>query len=211
MSIDPRVPGALMAGAAAFGSVAMAAMLVRDVGPTPPPTSPAVIRAALPAPGPVLRRVRTIAVPHREPVPVRIQVPAIGVDAPLIRLGLDPTGSLDVPPRPEQAGWFGRTARPGERGAAVIAGHVDSTTGPAVFYRLGTLRRRDVIRVRRRDGSAIAFRVRRVERWPKDRFPTSRVYTPTPGPTLRLITCGGAFNARSGHYVDNTIVFATRG
>jgi sortase (surface protein transpeptidase) len=149
-------------------------------------------------------------VAHREPLPVRVQVPAIGVDASLVRLGLDASGALEVPRRPEQAGWFGRTARPGERGAAVIAGHVDSASGPAVFYRLGALQPGQTIRIRRRDRSSISFRIRRVERWPKDRFPTARVYRATRRPTLRLITCGGAFDARSGHYVDNTIVFASR-
>jgi sortase (surface protein transpeptidase) len=148
---------------------------------------------------------------HREPLPVRLQVPAAGIDAPLVRLGLDERGALEVPQRPEQAGWFGRGARPGERGAAVIAGHVDSAVGPAAFYRLGALHPGDAIRVHRRDGSAVGFRVRRVERWPKARFPTARVYGATQRPSLRLITCGGAFDAASGHYVDNTIVFAVRG
>jgi hypothetical protein len=211
MSVDPRVPSALLAGAAVFGAIAVAAELLRDTPPPPPPSAPAISPGGAVAPAHVVRRVRTVAVPHREPLPVRLQVPAIGVDAPLVRLGLDARGALEVPKRWEQAGWFGRTARPGERGAAVIAGHVDSTAGPAVFYRLGALRPDDAIRVRRRDGSSIAFRVRRVERWPKDRFPTARVYQPTRRPTLRLITCGGTFNPQSGHYLDNTIVFATRG
>jgi sortase (surface protein transpeptidase) len=137
-------------------------------------------------------------------------VPSIGVDASLVRLGLDARGALEVPARWEQAGWFSHGARPGERGTAVIAGHVDSTSGPAVFYKLGALRKGATIRVRRRDGSTIAFRVHRVERWPKDRFPTAKVYGATKHPSLRLVTCGGAFNAGSGHYTDNTIVFATQ-
>jgi hypothetical protein len=88
---------------------------------------------------------------------------------------------------------------------------VDSAVGPAVFYRLGALHRGDAIRVRRRDGSAVVFRVRRVERWPKARFPTARVYGATPRPSLRLVTCGGALDPAAGHSVDNTIVFADRG
>ena len=210
MNVDPRVPGALLAAAAICGAVAVGAELLRDTPPAPPPAARAVDRARSDAPRRVVRRVRTVAVAHREPLPVRVQVPAIGVDATLVRLGLDASGALEVPRRPEQAGWFGRTARPGERGAAVIAGHVDSASGPAVFYRLGALQPGQTIRIRRRDRSSISFRIRRVERWPKDRFPTARVYRATRGPTLRLITCGGAFDARSGHYVDNTIVFASR-
>jgi sortase (surface protein transpeptidase) len=141
---------------------------------------------------------------------VRVRIPSIGVDARLVRLGLDTGGALAVPRRWEDAGWFTGAARPGERGAAVIAGHVDSTSGPAVFYRLGALRAGAVVTIARRDGSAVRFRVRRVERWPKRRFPTRRVYGPTRRPALRLVTCGGAFDRASGHYVDNTIVFATR-
>jgi hypothetical protein len=210
MNVDLRVPGALLAAAAISGAVAVAAELLRDGPPPPPPAARAVPRAQAGTPQPVLRRIRTVAVAHREPVPVRVQIPAIGVDAPLVRLGLDASGALEVPHRPEQTGWFGRGARPGERGAAVIAGHVDSASGPPAFYRLGALHPGQTIRIRRRDRSSISFHIRRVERWPKDRFPTARVYRPTRRPTLRLITCGGAFDARSGHYVDNTIVFASR-
>jgi sortase (surface protein transpeptidase) len=160
--------------------------------------------ARLRATPPVIRITRPV------PPPVRVHIPSIGIDARLVRLGLDTGGALEVPRRWEDAGWFTGAARPGERGAAVIAGHVDSTSGPAVFYRLGALRAGAAITIGRRDGSPVRFRVRRVERWPKRRFPTRRVYGPTRRPTLRLITCGGAFDRASGHYVDNTIVFATR-
>jgi sortase (surface protein transpeptidase) len=202
---------ALLCGATVTG-VAAVVVAAREPVPVPPPPAPAVsparVEALVTAPK---AHPRPLVVRHREPLPVRLQVPAIGIDAPLVRLGLDERGALEVPQRPEQAGWFGRDARPGERGAAVIAGHVDSAVGPAVFYRLGALHRGDAIRVRRRDGSTVAFRVQRVERWPKARFPTARVYGATRRPSLRLVTCGGAFDAGSGHYVDNTIVFAARG
>ena len=92
----------------------------------------------------------------------------------------------------------------------MIAGHVDSTSGPAVFYRLGELHRGAVISIRRADRSYVRFRVQGVERWPKDRFPTRRVYGRTRTAALRLITCGGAYNSATRHYLDNTIVYAVR-
>lgn len=207
---DRRLSGVLLTGAAVSGAAALALASSDEPAPKPPPAAAAVSPAQLEQAAAPIRRVRTVIVHKREPLPVRLQVPSIGVDAPLIRLGLDARGALEVPQRWEQAGWFGRSARPGEHGSAVIAGHVDSTAGPAVFYRLGALRRGAAIRVRRRDGSTIRFRVHRVERWPKDHFPTAKVYGATRRPTLRLITCGGAFDAGSGHYTDNTIVFARR-
>jgi sortase (surface protein transpeptidase) len=140
--------------------------------------------------------------------PARIRIPSIGVDARVIRLGLDASGALEVPGGWGDAGWYIHSPRPGQPGPAVMAGHVDSTSGPAVFYRLGALRPGAVIRVARADGTAVSFRVHRVERWSKAAFPTRLVYGGTRRPTLRLITCGGAFDRGTGHYVDNTIVFA---
>ena len=140
--------------------------------------------------------------------PVRVQIPSIGVDAPLISLGLDSTGALEVPDRFDLAGWWAGGARPGERGPAVIVGHVDSRTGPAVFFRLRDLRRGDAVVVRRHDGTSVRFIVRSSERYAKDRFPTARVYGATRAPELRLITCSGTFDRSSGHYLDNTVVYA---
>jgi sortase (surface protein transpeptidase) len=149
------------------------------------------------------RRERPVA------APVRVQIPSIGVDAPLIRLGLDPKGALEVPKDFDVAGWWTGGSRPGERGPAVIAGHVDSKTGPAVFYEIPRLRRGDVVTVRRRDGSNVRFTVQGSARYPKDHFPTARVYGATRRPTLRLITCSGDFDRSSGHYLDNTVVYAS--
>ena len=148
---------------------------------------------------------------RRPPLPLRIEIPAIGVRARVVRLGLNADRTLEVPTRFGEAGWWAGGARPGERGPAVIAGHVDSRTGPAVFYRLSKLRRGDRIAVVRRDGSRVRFVVRRSQRYPKHRFPTARVYGPTRGATLRVITCSGAFDRSSGHYLDNTVVYARRG
>lgn len=149
--------------------------------------------------------------PAAGPALARIQIPAIGVDAPVIRLGLNADHTLQVPARTDQAGWWSGGAFPGRRGAAVIVGHVDSTVGPAVFFRLRDLRPGDQVRVIPRGSPAVTFTVDRSQDVPKDNFPTREVYTPTRRPTLRLITCTGTFNHGTGHYLDNLIVFAHRG
>jgi len=145
---------------------------------------------------------------HRPARPVRIEIPSIGVDAPIVSLGLNADRTLEVPSDFGDAGWWSGGSRPGERGPAVIAGHVDSYTGPAVFFRLGELRPGATIVVRRRDGSRARFSVLGSERYSKASFPTRRVYGATRAATLRLITCSGTFDRASGHYLDNTVVYA---
>jgi len=140
--------------------------------------------------------------------PLRLQVPAIGVDSPLSSLGVDPTGALLPPADFRRAGWFGAGAVPGEIGPAVIAGHVDSYRGPAVFFRLDELSPGDEVLVQRADGTTARFTVSRVGRYPKSAFPTAEVYGPTPDAQLRLITCGGAFDRSRRSYVDNVVVYA---
>jgi hypothetical protein len=140
--------------------------------------------------------------------PVRLEIPAIGVSARIVRLGLNPDRTLEVPSDFADTGWWSGGPRPGEPGPAVIAGHVDSKTGPAVFFRIREVRRGDAIVVDRRDGSRARFTVLGSEQYPKARFATARVYGRTPGPTLRLITCSGTFDQATGHYLDNTVVYA---
>jgi LPXTG-site transpeptidase (sortase) family protein len=139
--------------------------------------------------------------------PVRLQVAAIGVDTTLTDLGLRRDGSMEVPPGGFPAGWYTGGPTPGELGPSVIAGHVDMK-GPGVFYRLHQLKRGDTIIVTRKDGTRPVFRVTRVSLFPKDRFPTKLVYGNINQSVLRLITCGGSFNSRSGHYEDNIVAFA---
>jgi sortase (surface protein transpeptidase) len=141
--------------------------------------------------------------------PERIRIPVIGVNSRLQELGRNSDGTVEVPQDWNVAGWFGGGARPGQRGPAVILGHVDSRSGPAVFYRLRELTPGDKILIDQRDGRTAAFTVDRTERRPKTRFPTTDVYFPTLRPVLRLVTCGGSFDASSGHYRDNVIVFAS--
>ena len=147
------------------------------------------------------------------PVPVRLEIPSIGVDTGLQRLGKEPDGTVAVPGGRHQwdeAGWYAGGPRPGDLGSAVILGHVDSKSdGPAVFYRLRELRRGDQVKVVRADGSIVRFAVDRTEQYPKSRFPTDAVYYPTGTPELRLVTCGGEFDTGIHHYKSNVIVFAT--
>jgi hypothetical protein len=141
--------------------------------------------------------------------PQRIRIPVIGVSSRLQALGRNADGTIEVPQDWNVAGWFAGGARPGQRGPAVILGHVDSRSGPAVFYRLRELTPGDKILIDQRDGRTAAFIVDRTERRPKTRFPTTDVYFPTLRPVLRLVTCGGSFDESSGHYRDNVIVFAS--
>lgn len=151
----------------------------------------------------------TKAVSGRQmPRPVRIIIPAIGVSAPVIPLHLNRNRTLQVPKSFSQTGWFVGGPEPGENGAAVIVGHVDSKSGPAVFYRLRALRRGDLIKVVLKNRHTVRFVVRSGREVPKKRFPTKLVYGKTKGPSLRLITCDGRFDRSTGHYVDNHIVFA---
>jgi Sortase domain len=141
--------------------------------------------------------------------PIRVQLPSLGVDSTLARLGVDASGALVPPSDFGEAGWFAEGPAPGEVGPAVIAGHVDSRTGPAVFFRLRDIAVGDPVLVGRSDGTTARFTVTTVARHPKDAFPTAEVYGPTPDAQLRLITCGGAFDRAGRSYLDNVIVYAT--
>ena len=142
--------------------------------------------------------------------PVGLRIPSIKVATTgLVDLGLDDKGELEAPKDFQQAGWYAAGPTPGEFGPSVIAAHVDSHLGPAVFYRLGALKKGAKVVVERKDGSTARFVVDRVERYPKAQFPTSEVYADTGGRAeLRLITCGGDIDQRSGHYVDNVVAYA---
>ncbi|MCO1594345.1 class F sortase [Micromonospora sp. RHAY321] len=165
---------------------------------------------------PVDAPARTHPAPDLAPLPraapVRVRIPAIGVRAEVVPVGADAAGVLEVPPldRPTLAGWYRHGVSPGETGNAVLVGHVDSPAGPAVFFDLGRLRAGQEIQITRADAAVTTFTVDDVRAYPKDRFPSSLVYGPADAAGLRLITCGGRFDAGTGNYVDNIIVFATR-
>jgi hypothetical protein len=161
---------------------------------------------------PVNLRLARATPPLARAMPTRIEIPAIRVDAPIAPLGLDKDGSVQVPPlnQPALTGWYQPGPAPGQRGGAVILGHVDTRKdGPAVFYRLERLRPGDSIKVRRSDGGTAEFQVDSVERFPRGEFPTSRVYGPLDYPGLRLVTCGGRFDYQRHEYEDNLMVFAS--
>lgn len=143
-------------------------------------------------------------------LPVSLEIPRLGLDKHLLQLGLDKRGELQVPTMAQagQPGWYRYSPAPGEIGPAVIAGHVDSTTGPAVFYRLRDLGKGDTIKVRRVDGEVAVFTVKRVELVKKKHFPTQEVYGPIRYAGLRLITCGGGYDKAKGGYQSNLVVFA---
>jgi hypothetical protein len=144
-------------------------------------------------------------------VPEVISIPRIRVRAQVIQLGLTPNGKAAVPPlrRPDVTSWFDRGPTPGQRGTAILYGHVDARkVRPAVFYRLGMLRPGNLIFVTLRDRQVAAFRVYKVALDPKSAFPAATVHMHTRRPTLRLVTCGGTFDRRTRHHLGNIVVFA---
>jgi sortase (surface protein transpeptidase) len=149
--------------------------------------------------------------PAAAAVPIRVRIPAIGVDSRLQRLQIERDGSLQTPSKWQVAGWYAAGTRPGDIGPAVIAGHVDSTAGPAVFFHLGRLRPGDRVYVSRADASTVRFVVAGIREYPKRTFPTQAVYGPVAVPTLRLVTCTGDFEVSKRSYVDNLVVTAYEG
>ncbi|MEU8649815.1 class F sortase [Streptomyces sp. NPDC048737] len=147
------------------------------------------------------------ALPFAEPD--RVRIPAIRVDAPVMQVGLDTDGWVGAPPPedPNLAGWFTGAVSPGEKGTAVVVGHVDNTQGPAVFYGLGALKKGNHVEVARRDGKTAVFEIYGVEVFEKNNFPGDRVYASKGAPELRVITCGGGFSKANG-YDGNVVAFA---
>ncbi|MEZ3177941.1 class F sortase [Streptomyces pimonensis] len=142
-------------------------------------------------------------------VPDRVVIPAIQVDAPVVPVGLDAEGWVDAPPPqdPNLAGWFTGVVSPGEKGTAVVVGHVDNAQGPAVFYGLGALQKGNRVEIARKDGRTAVFEIYGVEVFAKNDFPGDRVYASRGTAELRVITCGGGFSPQSG-YDGNVVVFA---
>ncbi|HEY0472289.1 MAG TPA: class F sortase [Kribbella sp.] len=145
------------------------------------------------------------SVPMRKSTPIRVVIPAIGVDSVLMRLGLKSNGNLQVPPNGFPAGWFTGGPTPGEKGPAVIAGHVRWSGRTGVFAALSRLKPGDKVTVTRQDRSAAVFRVIQVKQYPKSSFPSGAVYGDLDHAGLRLITCGGLDN---GRFEANLVVFA---
>jgi len=148
----------------------------------------------------------------RRSAPVRVRIPAIGVDSSLLHLGVNANGTMRVPSlttAASEAAWFRYSATPGQIGVSVIEGHVDSYLGPAVFFRLGALRPGDRVDVRLADGVTAIFRVTGVREYLKSHYPAKTIYGTTRRAALRLITCGGSFDYATRHYLSSTVVFAS--
>jgi sortase (surface protein transpeptidase) len=143
-------------------------------------------------------------------VPLRVEIPALRVSAPLVELGRNANGTLQVPPldNHDLAGWFDRSVTPGQKGTSIILGHVDSFTGPSVFFSIKMLRPGDIIDVVRADGDTAVFSVDGVQEVAKATFPASIIDEKTRYPELRLITCGGPFNTATRQYLDNIVVYS---
>lgn len=150
------------------------------------------------------------AAPHSAATtrPTHLTISSLGVSTSLQPLDLLADGSLEPPAHWQEAGWYAKGVVPGHVGPAVIAGHVDSTTGPAIFYRLDEATVGTTVIVTDQNGTALTFVVDRIEKFAKDQFPTKVVYGPTPDPELRLITCTGDFDTQAHSYVDNLVVSA---
>jgi hypothetical protein len=204
-----RRPAAIAFAAGLVVIVGGTAGLLLTRHPTPAMRPVAAGVAALPAPtGPIVAPPQS-AQPAPVASPVSLTIPLIGVKTNLITLGLTQGGAMQVPSSTTVAGWYTGSPRPGSIGSAIIVGHIDSHTGPGVFYRLPELRSGDDVFVKRADGTTADFRVTAIQTYLKDRFPTGQVYGPTPDAELRLITCGGAFDYATGHYLSNIVVYAT--
>ncbi|GAA2313639.1 class F sortase [Streptomyces caniferus] len=171
-------------------------------GPPQPEAGTALFPGDLPPDGPA-------PPPLPRSAPSRVAIASLDVSAPLMPLGLGKDGWIEAPPadEPRLAGWYEGAPTPGENGTAVIVGHVDSLSGPAVFYGLGALEKGRTIRVTRRDGRTAVFEVYGIQVFDKRKFPAKKVYGATGRPELRVLTCGGAYEPGSG-YASNVVVFA---
>lgn len=138
----------------------------------------------------------------------RVRIPEIGVDSSIESLSIGSAGELTAPVDYDLAGWYAGGVVPGRIGPAIIAGHVDSATGPAVFARIGELTPGSEVLVTLSTGDVLAFDITGSAQSAKSNFPTSDVYKNVPRPELRLITCAGSFDSSIGHYTDNLILFA---
>jgi hypothetical protein len=176
------------------------------VAPSPPTAYPTATAKQAPRP-----RRELNAAPLRRSLPLTVRIPAIGVDARIIPLGLGPGDIVNVPSltTPMLTSWFDGGVTPGQVGPAVLFGHVDSAvTGPAVFYRLGNLRPGNLVYVTRADHRTAVFQVDAVDLYSESSFPDTAIYASTAAPVLRLITCGGQFDTQTHLYLDRTVAYA---
>lgn len=208
--VHGRVRNRTRAPLAALGIIALAVVALSLLGlnglftsangkGTPSPTPAA---KTSPSSGP------TSPAPLARSAPTRLTITAIGVHSKLQALGMSKTGKqiMQLPPNPKQAGWYKLGPAPGQAGPTIIVGYIASPDGPGVFHRLSALHKRDTISISRSDGKIVSYRVDQIASYTKDEFPTSKVYSSSPKPTLRLITCGGKLHPKQ--QPGNTVVYA---
>ena len=172
-----------------------------------------------PLPGPVAQRpippvtpkppAVTPAVVVDRSVPTSLRIPAIALSVPLSMLGLNLDGTVQVPTSGQEPGWFRLGPSPGQLGSSVILGHVDTYKGPGVFFNLRTLQPGDQVQVSLTDGAVATFAVSSVATYAKTQFPADQVYASHGDSTLQLVTCGGTFDAQTGHYLSNIVVYSS--
>ena len=186
-------------GAAGLATSALSPVHAAPLPPRPAPIPAPTERTVLPA---------SLATGPQAARPTWLSIPSLGIRTRLIHLGVNSDGTLQVPSSTAVAGWYTGSPPPGTVGSAIIAGHVDSRTGPGIFFWLRTLHRGDRIYVGRADGTMAVFTVTKIRKFAKDKFPTAAVYGPVPDAELRVITCGGIFDRSRGSYLSNVVVFA---
>jgi len=199
-----RILAVALALAAAACMIVWSDRSTRDASPDPGVATAASTRPIAESPDPAQGRLRVAALPR----PVRLTIPVLGVATELVRLGLQPDGTVEVPTDPALAGWYHLGMPPGGPGSAVILGHVDSADGPAVFAGLAEVEPGSRIRVGLDDGSTATFVVRTVRTYANADFPARRVYVGHGRRELNLVTCGGAYEADRGGYQANVVVNA---
>jgi hypothetical protein len=196
-------------GAALAGIAVLIMVLLAPGGPPGPSAAASAPRAPVPQ---ALPAVAPGGLPSPAASPIRLQIPAIHVSAKIVDEGLDADGALQVPPLTNagvrEAGWYDLGPAPGQVGSAIIAGHVDSYQAPGVFYDLGSLAPGNAVEVTLANGETVHFTVTSVHEYTKAHFPAAEVYGPEPYQALRLITCGGAFDQATGHYLSNIVAYA---
>jgi len=201
VSLRARAAGLASALLIMGGALAIGVAVGAQIHAPQPPASSAGATGPGNGHGPSLRR----------SLPVAVDIPAIGVHARLLHLGVNRNGTLQVPgltTRASEAAWYKYSATPGQIGSSVIEGHVDTIRGPAVFFRLGALRPGNRIDVRLSDGITAVFRVTGVRRYAKSHFPAKVIYRTRGFAALHLITCGGAFDYATRNYLSSIVVFA---
>lgn len=212
---SPRT--AAITGAIVLAVTGSAALLVDYTQrPTPPPRPEAaaaghVAPSSAPTPPTIRQAHRRLRSPTATVLgaspPVEIRIPSIAVQSHIVELGQNADGTVAVPSSFQDVGWYKYGVTPGQNGPAVFLGHVDSTSGPGIFYRVGALHPGDHVLVTRQDGRTATYTITAVRAYPKSAFPTIDVYGNTAVPTIRLVTCGGTFDSASGHYRSNIIAY----